>query len=153
MIHRQQGYLLLFVFNKDSRLKINVMSMKAKQRSVEAASNPLNFLSFYQRGVTSKYLKEHHEALQKKAEQHEQDAPNLACQPGHVAFQGSDRKETLIMLKESYADLVQKLNMMPIRTDILKMRNRKMELEKILDKTEKGTEMFSTPEIFVKIGT
>jgi hypothetical protein len=37
------------------------------------------------------------------------------------------------MLKGSYADVVQKLNIMPIGTDTLEMCNRKMELEKNLD--------------------
>jgi hypothetical protein len=40
--------------------------MKARQRSDEAESDPLNLLAFYQRGVIPKYLKECFEALQKR---------------------------------------------------------------------------------------
>jgi hypothetical protein len=62
------------------------MSMKTRQRSDEAVSDPLNLLAFYQRLGILKYLKECHEALQKKAEQREQDALDLACPPGNVTF-------------------------------------------------------------------
>jgi hypothetical protein len=42
--------------------------------------------------------------------------------------------------------------MMPVRTDTLKMRNRKMELEKKLNKIEEGIKVFSRPKVFVKMG-
>lgn len=133
-------------------VKMNVMSVKARQRSAEAASDPLKPPSTYQRGVIPKYLQERREALQKEAEQQERDVPDPACPPGHVTLQDSDRKETLRMLEQNYADLVQKLNMMPVRTDTLKMRNRKIELEQKLNKIEEGIKVFSRPKVFVKIG-
>jgi hypothetical protein len=51
-----------------------------------------------------------------------------------------------------YTDLVQELNMMPVRTDTLRIRNRKIELEKQLNKIEEGIKVFSKPKVFVKIG-
>ncbi|PNF27998.1 hypothetical protein B7P43_G13858 [Cryptotermes secundus] len=133
-------------------IKMNVMSVKARQRTVEAASDPLKPPSTYQKGVIPKYLQERREALQKEAEKQERDVPDPACPPGHVTLQDSDRKETLRMLEQNYGDLIQKLNMMPVRTDTLKMRNRKIELEQKLNKIEEGIKVFSRPKVFVKIG-
>jgi hypothetical protein len=42
--------------------------------------------------------------------------------------------------------------MMPVRTDTLKMRNRKIELERNLNKIEEGIKVFSRPKVYVKIG-
>jgi uncharacterized protein YjaG (DUF416 family) len=55
-------------------------------------------------------------------------------------------------LFSGYTDLVQELNMMPVRTDTLRIRNRKIELEKQLNKIEEGIKVFSKPKVFVKIG-
>lgn len=51
-----------------------------------------------------------------------------------------------------FAELVSELNKMPVKTDTLRMRNRKMELEKQLAKLEEGIKVFSRPKVFVKIG-
>lgn len=51
-----------------------------------------------------------------------------------------------------FAELVNELNKMPVKTDTLRMRNRKMELEKQLAKLEEGIKVFSRPKVFVKIG-
>jgi hypothetical protein len=56
------------------------------------------------------------------------------------------------MLKESYAGLVQELKMMPDRTGTQMMHNRKMELSKELNKTEKAIKVFSKHKVFVKLG-
>lgn len=50
-----------------------------------------------------------------------------------------------------HAELVQQLNMLPVSMDTLKVRNRKMELEKELNKLEEGIKVFSRPKVFVKI--
>jgi hypothetical protein len=55
-------------------------------------------------------------------------------------------------LVSGYTDLVQELNMIPVRMDTLRIRNRKMELEKQLNTIEEGIKVFSRPKVFVKIG-
>ena len=47
--------------------------------------------------------------------------------------------------------MVQQLNMLPVSMDTLKVRNRKIELEKELNKLEEGIKVFSRPKVFVKI--
>jgi len=56
-----------------------------------------------------------------------------------------------IWLVSGHAELVQQLNMLPVSMDTLKVRNRKMELEKELNKLEEGIKVFSRPKVFVKI--
>lgn len=106
--------------------------------------------SGYQKGVLPKYLRERKEQLP-----HAEGtgvAINEVCPPGHVALPDNERKETLRMLRNSFAELVSELNKLPVKTDTLRMRNRKMELEKQLAKLEEGIKVFSRPKVFVKIG-
>ena len=58
----------------------------------------------------------------------------------------------ILVLYIGFAELVSELNKMPVKTDTLRMRNRKMELEKQLAKLEEGIKVFSRPKVFVKIG-
>ncbi|CAK1586600.1 unnamed protein product [Parnassius mnemosyne] len=105
----------------------------------------------YQKGVLPKYLRERKEQDSKEMEDAKADDPT-SCPPGHVPLPDTERKETLRMLRNSFAELVSELNKMPVKTDTLRMRNRKMELEKQLAKLEEGIKVFSRPKVFVKIG-
>ncbi|XP_063386819.1 enkurin domain-containing protein 1-like [Cydia fagiglandana] len=104
--------------------------------------------SGYQRGVVPAYLRARREGGAGAAGAE----PGDECPAGHVALPDQERKETLRMLRNSFAELVSELNKMPVKTDTLRMRNRKMELEKQLAKLEEGIKVFSRPKVFVKIG-
>lgn len=119
---------------------------------IRATNNTLKLPPTYQKGVVPKYLQERKEGLQKEAEQQVREAPDPACPPGHVSLPDNERIDTLKRLRKCYADLIQELNMMPVRTDTLRMRHRKMELEKQLNKLEQGIKVFSRPKVFVKFG-
>ncbi|XP_026501028.1 enkurin domain-containing protein 1-like [Vanessa tameamea] len=106
----------------------------------------------YQKGVLPKYLRDRKDST-KEVEDTKGDDDNTICPPpGHVTLPDNERKETLRMLRNSFAELVSELNKMPVKTDTLRMRNRKMELEKQLAKLEEGIKVFSRPKVFVKIG-
>ncbi|XP_069699951.1 uncharacterized protein [Periplaneta americana] len=138
--------------SKVNYVKMNAKSLTTRQRSPTQATDPLKAPPSYQRGVIPRYLRERQEEWQKEAEQRVLDTPDSSCPSGHVPLPDSERRETLKMLRKSYADLIQELNMMPVRTDTLRMRHRKMELEKQLNKIEEGIKVFSRPKVFVKIG-
>ncbi|XP_023935594.1 uncharacterized protein LOC112044088 [Bicyclus anynana] len=107
----------------------------------------------YQKGVLPKYLRERKENMkEKEVEDAKTNEDHVVCPPGHVTLPDVERKETLRMLRNSFAELVNELNKMPVKTDTLRMRNRKMELEKQLAKLEEGIKVFSRPKVFVKIG-
>ncbi|XP_041981867.1 uncharacterized protein LOC121735204 [Aricia agestis] len=104
----------------------------------------------YQKGVLPKYLREKKEkAIELEGVKVDDDG---FCPPGHVTLPDSERKETLRMLRNSFAELVNELNKLPVKTDTLRMKTRKMELEKQLTKLEEGIKVFSRPKVFVKIG-
>ncbi|CAH0720582.1 unnamed protein product, partial [Brenthis ino] len=107
--------------------------------------------SGYQKGVLPKYLRDRKESA-KEVEDTKPDEDHTACPQGHVTLPDNERKETLRMLRNSFAELVSELNKMPVKTDTLRMRNRKMELEKQLAKLEEGIKVFSRPKVYVKIG-
>ncbi|XP_038222349.1 uncharacterized protein LOC119839961 [Zerene cesonia] len=106
----------------------------------------------YQKGVLPRYLRERKEQEAKELEGAKTNDDHIACPPGHVTLPDNEKRETLRMLRISFAELVNELNKMPVKTDTLRMRNRKMELEKQLAKLEEGIKVFSRPKVFVKIG-
>lgn len=106
---------------------------------------PLN----YKKGVVPKYIKDRKEELYRQAKSTEGDEK---CPEGHVMLPENERKETLRMLRQSYAELITELNMMPVRSDTLKIRNRKIELENQLKKLDEGIKVFTRPKVYVKIG-
>ncbi|XP_052751206.1 uncharacterized protein LOC113514768 isoform X2 [Galleria mellonella] len=108
--------------------------------------------SGYQKGVVPKYIRERKDQITKELENSKVEDNHIMCPPGHVTLPDTERKETLRMLRNSFAELVNELNKMPVKTDTLRMRNRKMELEKQLAKLEEGIKVFSRPKVFVKIG-
>lgn len=42
--------------------------------------------------------------------------------------------------------------MMPVRSDTLKLKNRKIDIEKQLNRLEEAIKVFSKPQVFIKIG-
>ncbi|ENN70513.1 uncharacterized protein LOC109545313 isoform X2 [Dendroctonus ponderosae] len=97
----------------------------------------------YQRGVVPKYLRDRKD-----------DAPvetDADCPPGHILLPEEERKETLRVLRQSYADRIQELNMMPVRNDTLKMKKRKMDIEEELKRIDGGIKVFQRPKVYVKI--
>ncbi|XP_017754524.1 PREDICTED: putative uncharacterized protein DDB_G0282499 [Eufriesea mexicana] len=104
----------------------------------------------YRMGVIPKYIKNRKEIQKRmqKAKVEEQD-PN--CPNKHVPLPDNERKETLRMLKKNYQDYVNELNMMPIKVDTLRAQQRKIEIEKQLNKLEEGIKVFSRPKVYVKM--
>lgn len=97
----------------------------------------------YQRGVVPKYIKD-----RKQEESVEVDEP---CPPGHVLLPEEERKETLRVLRQSYADRIQELNTLPVRSDTLRIKKRKMEIEEELKTIDGGIKVFQRPKVYVKI--
>ncbi|XP_033332485.2 uncharacterized protein LOC117223947 [Megalopta genalis] len=106
--------------------------------------------SNYKKGVVPKYIRERKEA-QKKEEKAKIEAIDPDCPHGHVPLLESERKETLHILKKSYQDYVNELNLMPIKSDTLRAQQRKAEIEKQLNKLEEGIKVFSKPKVYVKM--
>nr|CAD7257706.1 unnamed protein product [Timema shepardi] len=99
-----------------------------------------------------RYLRDRQEQWQKALEAKLANIPDPLCPEGHVPLPDQERKETLNLLRNSYAEMVKELNMMPVRSDTLRARQRKIELESQLNKLEDGIKVFSRPRVFIKVG-
>lgn len=100
----------------------------------------------YRKGVIPKYIRDRKEEMIKKSLKVDD-----GCPPNHVLLPNDEKTETLRMIKQSYAELITELNMLPVRSDTLKIRNRKKEIEDQLQKLEEGMSVFSRPKVFVRI--
>lgn len=98
----------------------------------------------YQKGVVPKYLRER--MAGESSESAGEEVP-----AGHVLLPDTERKETLRMLRHSFGELVCELNKLPVRTDTLRARARKAELEARLAKLEDGIRVFSRATVYVKV--
>ncbi|KOC69135.1 Uncharacterized protein C16orf48 like protein [Habropoda laboriosa] len=106
----------------------------------------------YRLGVVPKYIKSRKET-QEKAQKAKAEEIDSNCPNGHVPLPDCERKETLRILKKNYQDYVNELNMMPIKVDTLRAQQRKIEIEKQLNKLEEGMKVFSRPKVYVKMNT
>lgn len=50
-----------------------------------------------------------------------------------------------------YADRIQELNCLPVRSDTLRIKKRKMEIEEELKRIDGGIKVFQRPKVYVKI--
>ncbi|KAK4874355.1 hypothetical protein RN001_013715 [Aquatica leii] len=133
----------LDINNKHNYIKGNILALKC-QRGKHNESTEMKPQS-YARGVIPKYLRDRKEEVAKEVD------IDSECPDGHVLLPDEERKETLRVLRQSYADRIQELNSMPVRNDTLKMRKRKMALEEELKKIDEGIKVFQRPKVFVKI--
>ncbi|XP_044738827.1 uncharacterized protein LOC123300332 [Chrysoperla carnea] len=138
--------------NTEKLISLKVDGKPKKESNVKTApsktANDLGSVKAgYQRGIVPKYLRDR----QKETEPVMTIDPD--CPPGHITIPNDERKETLRALRQSYADLVGELNLLPVKTDTLRTRNRKIELEKQLNKIEEGIKVFSRPKVYVKINS
>ncbi|KAB0793671.1 hypothetical protein PPYR_13291 [Photinus pyralis] len=131
----------LLDINNKNYIKENILALKNRTKNEKEEVK----LSSHQKGVLPKYLRDRKEELTKQCEL-EPDCPD-----GHVLLPDEERKETLRVLRQSYADRIQELNSMPVRSDTLRMRRRKMELEEELKKIDEGIKVFQRPKVFVKV--
>ncbi|XP_018322171.1 uncharacterized protein LOC108734896 isoform X2 [Agrilus planipennis] len=127
-------------------IKENIMALRDKSKKNEAKHDPCQPPAGYQKGHLPKYLKERREEQKKEVEKLDIDCPE-----GHVLLPDEERRETLRVLRQSYADRIQELNSMPVRNDTLRMRRRKMEIEEELKKIDEGIKVFQRPKVYVKI--
>ncbi|XP_022916287.1 uncharacterized protein [Onthophagus taurus] len=131
--------------DKFNYIKQNINAIKNKGNKSDTTSTTGSLPPNYQKGSVPKYLKD------RKEEQLKEGPVDAECPPGHVLLPEDERKETLRVLRQSYADRISELNSMPVRNDTLKMRKRKVELEEELKKIDEGIKVFQRPKVYVKV--
>jgi hypothetical protein len=84
--HKQDVHKRQKARNESDFMTRNMMSVKARQRTVEAASDLLKLPSTYQRGVIPKYLIKSREAMEEEASVCNRYLPVLPYPPAHVTL-------------------------------------------------------------------
>lgn len=131
--------------NEKDYIQRNIRALEGKTHKKNEIRDPTRPPPGYQKGVVPKYLRQRSDANVTEI------ADELDCPQGHVLLPEVERKETLKVLRQSYADRVQELNSMPIRNETIRMRRRKLELENELKKIDEGIKVFQRPKVFVKV--
>lgn len=108
-------------------------------------------ISQYQRGEVPKYLQKRKTEWKQEEEERVASIPDPDMPEGHRLMGHEERTQTLGKLRATQTDLLQQLNSMPIRTDTMRMRSRKEELEKKLVEIEEAIKIFSRPKVFVRL--
>nr|XP_023025879.1 uncharacterized protein LOC111513891 [Leptinotarsa decemlineata]XP_023025880.1 uncharacterized protein LOC111513891 [Leptinotarsa decemlineata] len=124
-------------------IKENMRGFKPRAVKQLLTKVPAEAPPTYQRGVVPKYIRDR---KQDKVEDEEEP-----CPVGHVLLPEEERKETLRVLRQSYADRIQELNCLPVRSDTLRIKKRKMEIEEELKRIDGGIKVFQRPKVYVKV--
>ncbi|XP_039275523.1 uncharacterized protein LOC111053085 [Nilaparvata lugens] len=129
-------------------VKCNAMVQIGSKKKVDDAGDPTLPPPTYQKGRLPKYLID----LKKKQEKikEEEEAKDPDCPPDHSLLPDEKRLITLEGLKKHYNSLLKELNSLPVRSDTLRTKKRRIELEKELEKVDAGMKLFSQDKLFVK---
>lgn len=108
-------------------------------------------LSQYQRGQLPQYLVSRKEQWKKAEEERLASRPDPSVPTGHTLMSQQERRHTLDVLTQHQATLTQQLQALPLRSDTLKHKLKRTELEAKLVEIEDAWKIFSRPKVFVKI--
>ncbi|XP_073992354.1 uncharacterized protein [Rhodnius prolixus] len=70
---------------------------------------------------------------------------------GYVLLSDEERLEHLKMMNKHYEDLLLQFNQLPVRSDSLKARQRRSDLEKQLENMEHSMKLFSKQKLYIKL--
>lgn len=68
----------------------------------------------------------------------------------HIKIKSIQTKDNRVTFL-GYADRIQELNSLPVRSDTLRIKRRKMEIEEELKRIDGGIKVFQRPKVYVKI--
>ncbi len=129
------------------RTEVIAATEAAEQKKKSDAMNPPED---YQPGSVPKYLQDRREQWRKEAERIERERPDPDCPPGHVLLPEEDRKIALKAMLAKYDKCLATVNNFPVRSDTLRARNQKVELENELRRLEEAIRTYERPKVFVK---
>ena len=137
--------------NKDSA---SVVGKKNRSRYMETSGRNSSAASSvpvkHRAGNVPKYLRKRKEEWREEEERKEREKPDPDCPPGHDLLPEEDRVATLAGLNDRFAELLQESNMFPVRSDTLRVRKRRKEIEAELNQLEEAIRTYSRPKVYVK---
>lgn len=108
-------------------------------------------LAQHQTGKLPQYLVSRRQQWKKTEEERIANRPDPSIPPGHTLMSQQERRHTLGVLSQHQATLTQELRSFPLRSDTLKHKLKKAELETKLAEIEDALKLFSRPKVFVKV--
>lgn len=133
-------------------VKLNAI-VPIKRKVCPSKPDPTKAPANYQKGVLPKYLREAKkqqiEEIKVKGMIEIVDDPD--CPEGSERVSEEEKKRHVKEMRKAYAGLVAELNTMPLKSDSLKLKNRRKEIENALENLEAGIKMFSRDNLYVKI--
>ncbi|ESO87048.1 hypothetical protein LOTGIDRAFT_210448 [Lottia gigantea] len=105
----------------------------------------------YHKGEVPKYLRSRQAQWKREEEEIRANTPDPSMPPGHRALSDKERRETLNLLYKKQQELQNQASKLPLRTDTVRIRTVKNDLETKLCEVEEAIKIFSRPKVFVKI--
>ncbi|XP_043964401.1 enkurin domain-containing protein 1 isoform X2 [Gambusia affinis] len=103
------------------------------------------------KGQVPQYLEERKKQWQKEEEERKRNAPDPRVPAGHMTLPESERQETLKSLKDTHDSLVSELLSLPLKSDGLRVRTRRAQLDCRLSEIEEAIRIFSRDRVYVKV--
>ena len=101
-------------------------------------------------GTIPRYLLERREKWKKEAEAAEKARKESAgCPDGHIKLTEPERRVALHKMKDEYKNICAEMARFPIRSDTLRVRQRRIELEKELIRLEDGIKSYEKENVYV----
>lgn len=119
----------------------------AEQRKKSKSNKPPEK---YKTGSVPKYLQQRQASWKEEAERVEAAKPDPDCPAGHRRLPDGDRREALGQMKAQYQGLLDKANHFPVRSDTLRSRQMKAEIENELIRLEEAIRTYERTKVFVK---
>merc|ERR1712203_111363 len=97
----------------------------------------------HEKGTVPRYLQERREKWKREAEEAEKKRKESeGCPDGHVKLSDAERRVALYKMKDEYRNICAEMARFPIRSDTLRVRQRRIELEKELVRLEDGIKTY-----------
>ncbi|XP_074647840.1 enkurin domain-containing protein 1-like isoform X1 [Tubulanus polymorphus] len=105
----------------------------------------------YRRGIVPEYLIHRQKEMADEEQRRIDSIPDPTIPDGHKVMDEKERVESLELLRKNQEALITQLNMLPITSDTMRVKNKRLDLEAKLSELEEAIRIFSRPKVFVKI--
>lgn len=106
--------------------------------------------SGHKTGSMPKYLLQRRKQWRREEEERRLAKQDSDCPSGHAVLSDEDRLQTLGGLKDRYQQLLGESNRLPVRSDTMRARRKKEEVENELNELDQAILTYSRARVFVK---
>ena len=104
----------------------------------------------HEKGTVPRYLQERREKWKREAEEAEKKRKESeGCPDGHVKLSDAERRVALHKMKDEYRNICAEMARFPIRSDTLRVRQKRIELEKELTRLEEDISKYEKEKVYI----